>query len=57
MRQHDTWEDEVAYRRTLFQAALLGDQQAQLELEREFHARISNGLADESKKREATPHA
>lgn len=40
MGRFDSWEEESAYRRTLFQAAMLGDQQAQRELEREFHVRI-----------------
>ncbi|BCA56345.1 hypothetical protein W02_34850 [Nitrospira sp. KM1] len=46
MGKHDTWESESAHRRTLFQAALLGDQEAQLELEREYHVRISSGARE-----------
>ncbi|BCA54525.1 hypothetical protein W02_16650 [Nitrospira sp. KM1] len=52
MTRHHTWEDELAYRRTLFPAALLGDQEAQVELKREFHVRISSGTKEQSPGRE-----
>ncbi|BCA55102.1 hypothetical protein W02_22420 [Nitrospira sp. KM1] len=56
MGRLDSWEEESAYRRILFQAALLGDQEAQLELEREFHVRISSGTKVESPECEASHH-
>lgn len=56
MGRFDSWEEESAYRRSLFQAAMLGDQQAQLELEREFHVRIFRGTKDKPRKCKGSRH-